>query len=147
MFSEDTSSAISGFQAKLELKENATPVFLKPYPIPHALLKSFDDIIDMFLQQRKIEPVNQSEWASPCMLVATKTGDFRLVVDFQKTVNVQCKTFLHPPLKPNDIFAKFSGAKCFCLIDLADAITQVELDSSSQELVVFNTPHRGLFKC
>jgi len=67
-------------------------------------------------------------------------------VDYKQTVNPEMKVEVYPLKRPQDIFASLAGAKVFCVIDLAEAYTQVRLSDESQKFTVFNTPHRGLFK-
>ncbi|XP_063618671.1 uncharacterized protein LOC134791553 [Cydia splendana] len=71
---------------KINLKENASPVYVKPYRIPHALRKELQTQIQDMLDNDIIEETT-SEWSSPVLLVPKKSDKlgekkWRLVVDY-----------------------------------------------------------------
>jgi len=146
VFSQDASSYIKDFKASLNLEENAQPIFSKPYSVPYALMPELDKILDAWVAQGKIKPVAVSDWASPCFLIPKQPEGLRLVNDFKKTINKKCKRQIFPPPNPQTIFASLASAKVFCVVDMSEAYTQLRLDEKSQEIVVMNTPHRGLFR-
>ena len=145
VFSTDNTQAIEGFAAKLHLKQDAKPVFARPYSIPYALVEVMDRKLDVWIAEGKLVPVSFSDWASPCLLVKKPNNDHRVVVDFKKTLNPQLNVDRCPPPLPADIFASMNGGKVFCVLDLTDAYTQLTVSPESQGLLVINT-HRGLFK-
>ncbi|XP_063635032.1 uncharacterized protein LOC134805716 [Cydia splendana] len=73
---------------KINLKENASPVYVKPYRIPHALRKELQTQIQDMLDNDIIEETT-SEWSSPVLLVPKKSDElgekkWRLVVDYRR---------------------------------------------------------------
>ncbi|XP_063359875.1 uncharacterized protein LOC134649088 [Cydia amplana] len=76
---------------KINLKENASPVYVKPYRIPHALRKELQTQIQDMLDNDIIEETT-SEWSSPVLLVPKKSDKlgekkWRLVVDYRQLNN------------------------------------------------------------
>lgn len=75
----------------ITLKENVTPVYVKPYRIPHALKPEVDRQIQQMLDNDIIEETI-SEWSSPVLLVPKKIDKsnekkWRLVIDYRKLNN------------------------------------------------------------
>jgi len=88
--------------------------------------------------------VNFSRWASPC-LGKKKDGSYQVVVDLKRSINKWLKVDVHHLLKLEVIFATLSGGVYYCVLDPADAYTQLALDEESQDLFTIKT-HKGLFR-
>lgn len=58
------------------------PVHRKPYPVPHHLLKEFDNEVDLMLKLGVIEPFD-SPYCSPVVLVKKADNTWRFCVDFR----------------------------------------------------------------
>ncbi|XP_046753091.1 uncharacterized protein K02A2.6-like [Diprion similis] len=130
---------------KLELKENVTPVFCKPRPIPYALLPRVDKEIDRLVKDEILFPVDDSDWGTPIVPIVKKdSGDIRLCGDFKITLNPNLKKNKHPIPRVQDLLVRIKEGQFFSKIDLSRAYQQVELDDESKKLVVIST-HRGLF--
>lgn len=142
---EKSDSPIKGFKAHLTLKDNVSPIFLKAYSVPYAMLPLVEAKLDEFVKLGKANPVTVSNWASPAMPIPKKNGSIRFVVDFKRTLNLCLRTDVYPIPKPEDIFASMANGQYFCVLDLEDAYTQLEIDEVSQELFTVNT-HKGLYR-
>ena len=101
--------------------------------------------IDDLVAKGKIEKVEFSKWASPCLPVRKKDGSYRLCIDVKRTLNPNLEISVHPLPRLDDIFATLNGGKVFVVLDLVDAYTQLKLDRPPQDLLVVNT-HKGLYK-
>ncbi|CAH2104645.1 unnamed protein product [Euphydryas editha] len=145
VFSKNIESHIIGFEAKLVLKENSTPVFLKPYPLPYNIINVVSDALDKLEREGKIYKVNYSEWASPLVPIKKVNGQYRICVDFKRSVNQNIKVDSYPLPKPEDVFATMAGGEVFVVLDLSDAYTQLLVEEKSQELLTVNT-HKGLYR-
>ena len=113
VFSSDISSSIKGFEAHITLKDNVTPVFLKPYSVPYAMVPKLDAKLDAMLVAKEAVQVNFSKWASPCFPIPKKDGSLRLITDYKRTVNKCTKTDVYPIPNPEDIFASLAGDNAF----------------------------------
>lgn len=73
----DNLGCYKGEPAGLELKQNVTPKFLKPRPIPFALKEKVEAEIDRLVEIGILTPVSNSEWGSPVVPILKKTGELR----------------------------------------------------------------------
>jgi len=58
VFSKDTTSCIKDFEAHITLKDNVTPVFLRPYTVPYAMTEKVEAKLDAMLAAKEVIPVN-----------------------------------------------------------------------------------------
>ncbi|XP_063367108.1 uncharacterized protein LOC134655576 [Cydia amplana] len=100
---------------KINLKENASPVYVKPYRIPHALRKELQTQIQDMLDNDIIEETT-SEWSSPVLRVPKKSDKlgekkWRLVVDYRQLNNkIQDDKFPLPNI--TEILDSLAGSVC-----------------------------------
>ncbi|XP_055836461.1 uncharacterized protein K02A2.6-like [Episyrphus balteatus] len=116
----------TSFQAHLELKEGAVPKFVRHRQIPYALLDETKKELDRLVAEGILSWVQRTQWAAPVVIV--------------EKVNPQIVCNRHPLPRPRDLFHKLRGGKVFSKIDLSEAYLQIELDESSRDYVVINTP-------
>lgn len=145
VFCKDRSSHIINMQAKLKLKDGATPIFHKAYSIPYAKKKEVEDELLSLEKAGIIERVTHSEWASPIVVVQKNDKKIRLCADYKVTLNKRLDAEHYPLPLPEDIFAEVAGASVFCVLDLSGAYQQLLLDEESREYMTINT-HLGLFR-
>jgi hypothetical protein len=136
---------IQGVQGHIYMKQDATPKFFKPRPLPYAMKAGVDKELNRLLKEGIVEKIEQSEWAAPIVPVLKPNGDIRICGDYSVTVNQECLVDKYPIPAIEDLYAKLSGGKTFTKLDLSNAYLQVALDKESQLLTTINT-HRGLFK-
>ena len=129
----------------LTLKEDATPKFCKPRPVPFSRLEVVDKELERLEKLDVITHVDHSEWATPVVVVQKSNGSVRLCGDYKVTVNPQLHIDRHPILRVEELFAKLQGGEHFTKLDMSDAYLQVELDDATKQLLVINT-HRGLYR-
>ena len=53
-----------GFKAKLNVKENPVPKFMKARPVPYALKESVSKEIERLEEEGILQPISFSDWAS-----------------------------------------------------------------------------------
>ena len=131
-------------KAHVQLKPDATPVFCKARPIPFAQKQALREELQRLEDQGVLEKTAYSEWAVPIVLVSKPNGKVRICGDFVE-VNRRSHTKQYPIPHIDDLCAKMNGGKFFTTLDLSDAYLQVELDDSSKEICVINTPY-GMYK-
>lgn len=124
----------------IHLKPNSSPVFVKPYRIPHSQKQELNKQINKLLENGIIEPA-KSEWSSPVLLVPKKSkeGDgkkWRLVIDYRQLNNrIQDDKFPLPNI--TEILDSLSGAIYFSHLDLFSGYYQVSLDEKSRNCTAF----------
>ncbi|XP_065176516.1 uncharacterized protein K02A2.6-like [Sycon ciliatum] len=124
----DEQGLFKGAKAKLTLKSDATPKFVKARSVPMALKPKVEAEI------RRMEAAGNPH-----------SGGVRLCRDFKVTVNPQLHIDQHPLPLIEEIFASLSGGQEFTKLDLKAAYTQMEVDDESKPLLTLNT-HLGLFR-
>ena len=132
--------------ASLVLRDNAQPKRCKPRKLPFAIKPIVGAELDRLENDRVMERVSHSDWATPIVVVCKPTGKVRICGDFKVTINPVLKSDIHPFPLPEELFHKLNQGFKFSKIDLADAYLQIELEDKSKELVVINT-HQGLYRC
>ncbi|XP_036340257.1 uncharacterized protein K02A2.6-like [Rhagoletis pomonella] len=132
-------------QAKLRLKEGATPKFCKPRLVPLAIQEKVEREIEKLVKLNVLEPVDFCEWATPIVPVLKKDGGVRICGDFKVSVNPNLWVDKHPLPRIEDIFSKLHGGQEFTKLDLTMAYQQIELEPASRKLTTIATT-RGLFQ-
>ncbi|KAL5517106.1 hypothetical protein EMCRGX_G002578 [Ephydatia muelleri] len=136
---------VSGFKAKLRVKANAVPRFLRARPIPFALKNAVGKELDRLETLGILRKVTHSAWASPIVVVPKKDGRLCSCGDFKVTVNAVLDVNKYPLPKPDDLFAALEGGLRFTKLNLRQAYQQLALEEGSQEFVTVNT-HQGLYQ-
>ncbi|CAF1158398.1 unnamed protein product [Adineta steineri] len=132
-------------QAHIQLKTDAVPKFFKSRSLPFAYLDGIKTEIERNVNAGIIERVDTSAWAAPIVPVKKPNGKIRICGDFKVTVNPQIWIDQHPIPSIDELFTRLNNGIKFSKLDLSDAYLQIELDDSSKQLVVINTP-LGLFR-
>jgi hypothetical protein len=130
--------------AKLHLKENAKPRFLKARPLPFAMKTKVELELERLQKLQILVPVTHSEWATPIVPVLKRDGGVRLCGNYKLTLNPCQDVDRFPVPHVDELFASLSGGIYFAKLDLSQAYQQVELDAESQKLCI-TTTHKGLF--
>jgi hypothetical protein len=145
----DRLGKVHGYQASIQLREDAKPVVFKPRPVPFAFKKAADQEIDRLLQGNIFEPIDpittEITWASPVVYVPKPSGQVRLCGDFKVTINPYLVYTQHPLPRFEEIATTFNGFEEFSVIDLKDAYLQLEVEPVSRKYLVIST-HRGYFQ-
>ncbi|CAN8073109.1 unnamed protein product [Agarophyton chilense] len=130
---------------RIDLQDDARPQFQYPY---RTGLKGRKIVAVQMEKKRKaqiIEPVppNQSEWASPIVLVAKKDGSVRFCVDYRK-LNAVTKRDSYPIPRMDDCLDSLGEAVVFTTLDANSGYWQIPLAEDATALTTFTT-HEGLF--
>ena len=135
---------VQGVQVKLQLKEDATPQFFKPRPVPFAIREGVEKELYRLEKQGIIEKIQFSDWAAPIVPVQKPDGDIRICGDYKVTINQALKIPEHPMPKADELFQLLNGGQKFTKLDLSQAYQQVELAPESRQYLAINT-HLGLY--
>ncbi|XP_011859929.1 PREDICTED: uncharacterized protein K02A2.6-like [Vollenhovia emeryi] len=142
---DPTSAKIREIQARLTLKKNTSPIFLKSRKMPFNLMPLVDKEIDKLITTGTLEKVNTSTWATPVVPVLKRNNTIRLCGDFSVTLNKHLVVDEHPLPTIDELFSTLAGGEKFSKIDLKQAYLQMEIHPSDREMLTFST-HRGLYK-
>ncbi len=142
---QETLGMFRGEPIKLELNENASPVFLKSRQVPFALKPAVENELNKLINQGILEPTDYSEWATPLVTVRKSDGKLRLCGDYRSTVNPALKNNFYPLPTITEMLTLLTPATVFSTLDLSQAYQQIRVDKEASEILTINT-HKGLFK-
>ena len=118
--------------------ENASPIRLSPYRLPHATHEYLREEVKSLLTMRIIMP-SKSPWATPVELVSKKDGSKRLCVDYRKLNIITCAD-PYPIPRVEDLIDDIGRTKYITALDLTKGYWQVPVAKSSQDKTAFITP-------
>ena len=136
---------IKGFKADIKVKDDAKPIFCKARPVPYALKENLEKELNKLQEQGIIYQVKTSEWAAPIVVVPKSDKSIRICGDYKVTVNRCIHEEQYPLPNTEDMFATLAGGKKFTKLDLAQAYSQLELETGSEKYLTINT-HQGLYR-
>ncbi|XP_046383599.1 uncharacterized protein K02A2.6-like [Ischnura elegans] len=145
VFSRKNSNMIKQFKANLVIRENAIPIFHRPYSVPFALKGEVRKQLEEMVTSGVLRPVRHSEWASPIVCVPKADGGVRICVDFKVTLNRVLVTDFYPLPKLDDVFGSLAGGTVYCTLDLQNAYLQLGVGLESQKYLTVNTDD-GLYQ-
>lgn len=137
--------AIRGFKAHIKIKPGAIPIFKKARSVPYALKVTVEKELDRLEAMGVISKVDNSEWASPLVVVPKADKSIRICGDYKVTINNSVEEETYPLPNTEDLFATLAGGKWFSKLDLSHAYQQLELSPESEKYLTVNT-HRGLYR-
>jgi hypothetical protein len=144
LFTEEI-GVVPDFRVTLKLKPGVQPIFVKPRQVPYAMLDRVDKEIDRLEGAGIIERVEYSPWGTPVVPVVKADNSIRLCADFKVTVNQHLLDDKYPIPNIEDIFARMTGGKYFCTLDVHQAYLHLQMDEESALLQTIST-HKGPYK-
>ena len=135
---------ISGVEAKLTLKEEAQPVFLKARNLPYSQREKVKNELMSLVDQNILEKVESSTWATP-IVVVERGPKLRICGDYKSTLNKHLETKIYPLPSTEECFNSMVGGQKFSVIDVKSAYNHVKVREKDKKLTVINT-HLGLFQ-
>ncbi len=121
---------------------NASPIKQRYYRVSPEKRKLMEAEIKYMLENEIAIPSN-SDWASPCLLVAKSDGSVRFCTDFRK-LNSVTKPDCFPLPRVDDCIDQVGSAKFVTKLDLLRGYWQVPLSQRAQEISSFVIPS-GLY--
>lgn len=137
--------SLQDFTVSLTLKENATPVFMKPRPLPYGLRQSVQDELNRMVSENVLVKVESSDWATPIVPVQKTDGRIRICGDYKATLNPHLQDAVTTTRPMEDIINDMTGSNVFTELDLRNAYHQLPLDEASSMLTTISTPF-GLYR-
>lgn len=139
-----TTGKIIGFQARLYLKPDVKPKFVKARRVPFPLWEKVEQELDKQVAEGLLVKVDRSEWATPIVVVPKADGSVRICGDYKVTVNQSMVVDEHPLPTIEELFSRMAGGKKFTKIDLPKAYLQLEVDPGDRHILTLST-HKGLY--
>ena len=133
---------MSKIAARLMVKEDTSPVFLKARPVPYSLRQKVEMELERMVSTGALSPVSWSEWAAPIVVVPKSDGSVRICGDFRVSINPFLKVDQYLLPRVEDIL---EDSTIFSKIDRQSAYLQMELEEESKEFTTINT-HKGLYR-
>lgn len=139
---EDKLTYTNVYKQSIQLQNNVTPVYVKPYRLPYSQKCEINSQIEKMLSDDIIEPT-RCEWSSPLIVVPKKTGadgkkKWRVVIDY-RLLNKKIQDDKFPLPCISEILDSLSGATYFTHLDLSQGYYQVELTPDSRPCTAFVT--------
>lgn len=142
---ENEVGLIKNYECDIKLKDNASPVFRKPRPVPLSLRTGIERELDRLVDSGVLKPVSTSEWATPIVPVVKPTGEIRICADYSSTLNQHIQVTQHPFPGYEDVFSTLSAGSKFSTLDVRSAFLHMAVTSDTAKLLTITT-HRGLFE-
>eukprot|EP00057_Strongylocentrotus_purpuratus_P015142 XP_011669616.1 PREDICTED: uncharacterized protein LOC105440782 [Strongylocentrotus purpuratus] len=132
------------FKHRVKVKADHAPVQQKLRRLPLSVKDKVSQELERLEKEGVVEQIDSSEWISPIVVAAKKSGDVRLCVDLCE-VNKAIVVNKFPLPDIGELFSELEGSTVFSKMDLASAYHQLELDEESRDLTAFIT-HDGLYR-
>uniref|UniRef100_A0ABD2X041 Uncharacterized protein n=1 Tax=Trichogramma kaykai TaxID=54128 RepID=A0ABD2X041_9HYME len=125
----------TGGTFKLHLKADAKPIFCKPRPIPYAMKEKIVKELQRLISEGLLEPVENSDWATPIVPVLKSNGQIRLCDDYKVTLNSHLKIDKHPIPRVPDLLATLREQHNINLLIKPQHLSHYKTTIFCQELV------------
>ena len=136
---------LKGYQLKLHVKDDATPVVQPLRRPPFSLRDKIEKKLDQLESMDIIEKVNSpSSWVSPVVVVPKPNGEVRLCVDMRQA-NCAVERERYPIPTIDEVLQDMNRSKVFSKLDLRWGYHQIALSEESREITTFIT-HKGLYR-
>lgn len=142
---DGTLGCIPDHRGHIALKDDTTPIFVKPRRIPYALKDKVDEEIERLSQLGVITKVDNSEWGTPVVPIVKPNGSIRLCADYKVTLNKYIKEEQYPIPIIEDILAEMNGGEVFCTLDISQAYLHMLMDEQSAMMQTLST-HKGTYR-
>ena len=129
-----TMGKIKDLKARIILKDNARPVFIKSRSVPFSIKDAVEKELLDLEKNGIITKVNSSNWGTPIVPVRKANNTVRICADYKVTVNQNILVDKHPIPTIEELFATMAGGIKFSKIDLSKAYLQIEVHESDREI-------------
>lgn len=136
---------IIGLQARLKLKKDTQPFFIKARKVPYSLLPKVEKELEFLENEGILQKIESSEFATPIVPVIKANGNIRICGDFKCTLNPNLIVDEYPLPTLDTLFSSMSGGDKFTKLDLQQAYLQMEVHPEDRKYLTLSTP-KGLYR-
>lgn len=142
---EDYSDVFSGLGAydrpyDIKLDHSVDPVVQPRHRVPYSRMEPLKAALQSLEEGGVIADADRpTDWVHNLVITEKKNGNLRLCID-PKPLNKAIKRERFQIPTPQDVQAKFHGAKVFSVVDMKDSYWHVVLSEESSYLCTFHTP-------
>ena len=104
---------MKGMNAHIRVREGASPSYFKPRPVPYALREAVEAELNKLEENGVIAKIEQSDWASPIVVVPKADGSVRICGDYKATINQVVDDEQYPLPTAQDLYSTLAGSKLF----------------------------------
>ena len=91
---DGTLGKYTGSDYTIELKEDAKPYHVKPFPIPKIHELTIKKELDRLIKIGVLKKINNSQWTVPTFIIPKKNGTVRFMSDFRELNKKKLLQFL-----------------------------------------------------
>ena len=128
---------INGFEYKIRLKPNTSPIGSTPYNAGPEAQRIIDETVEVLLAAGVIEPYD-GPWGAPVLVVENGDGSMRLCVDYSRRNKVTVSDS-YPCPNVNDALPQFRGKSIFSTFDICKAFHNIKVAEEDKEKTAFVT--------
>ena len=136
---------LKDFELEVKFKEESSPVFCKPRPVPFAIQEDLYQSIQAGIKRGVWVRTQFNDYGTPVVpvrktvLPGENKPRVRVCGDYSVTINPKLEPHRYPMPLPEDLMRKLGGGYGFTKIDLADAYNQIPLGPISQKRLALST--------
>ena len=119
---------MKGLEAHIRVRENASSIYFKSCPVPYALKEAVEAELNKLEENGVIVKVEQSDWASPIVVMPKSDGSVRICGDYKVTINQVVDDEQYPLPTAQDLYSTLAGSKVFTKLDLTHAYAQTSVE-------------------
>ena len=101
---------MKGIEPHIRVRDGASPIHFKSPPVPCALREAVEAELNKLEENGVIIKVEQSDWASPVVVVPKADGSARLCGDYKAAINQVVDDEQYPLPKAQDLYSTLAGS-------------------------------------
>ena len=133
-FFDETPGTREIYPVDFKLKDNAKPIFYRPYPVPKVHEEIFKKEVEPLVLLGVLEVENNSEWGAPSFAQPKPKSNKLRFLSYFRNSNKQLKQKPYPMPKINQIFLKLEGFHYATSLDLNMEYYHIQIIKNASNL-------------